>query len=76
MSTANQELAKRASQIARASDGMRRRAAGCVAMALSGTDDTDAAKAAMSDLWPADLRRAALQLLDDLASCDDAAPLS
>lgn len=73
MTASNRELAKRASQIARASDGMRRRAAGCVVMALSGTEDTDAAKATLSELWPPSLRDAAAALIDDLAAAADGA---
>lgn len=52
MSTANRELAKQASRIARASDGMQRRAAGYAVMALASTEETAAAKATLGELWP------------------------
>jgi hypothetical protein len=63
----NRELADRAQEIAKASDGMRRRAAMCASVALGTTNSVGAARSALADLLSQpDLRKAATELLEEL----------
>ena len=76
MITPNRELARKASEIARASDGLQRQAANFAAMALSNTTTVADARSALTPLWQRDLRAAAVDLIGQLAagaSSDDAA---
>lgn len=65
----NQELAAKAQAIAKASDGLSRRAAMCVSVALGMTTTVGAATSALADLLSqSDLREAALDLIGQLAA--------
>jgi hypothetical protein len=78
MTATNKQLAARAQAIAKASDGLQRRAAGVASVALGTTGTVASARNALADLWQADLKEAALDLIGQLAarSASDDAPLS
>jgi hypothetical protein len=72
VSTTNKDLAKRAREIGRSSEGLRRVAANCCFVALSYSPSLDVARSALQELERPDTRRAALALLDELAAAETA----
>lgn len=68
MTTPNKELAARAQEIAKGSDGLQRTAARTAYVALSTTGTVGAARNALADLWQRDVREAALDLIGRLAA--------
>lgn len=68
MTTSNKELAKRAAEIAKGSDGLTRKAANVAAVALGTTGTVASARNALADLWQTDLRDAALDIIGRLAA--------
>lgn len=77
MTSSNKDLAARAAELAKGSDGMQRKAANVAAVALGTTGTVASARNALADLWQADLRDAALDLIGRLAAeaASDDAPL-
>jgi len=67
LSTSNKQLADKARAIARKSDGQRI-PANCVMIALTYSTSVKAAREALWELERPDVRRAALELLDELTS--------
>lgn len=67
MTTANRDIAQRARQIAGGSDGLRRRAALCCAVAAGTTGTLKNAREALQIVPHGDLRNAAITLLTELA---------
>ncbi len=72
MTATNRELADRAQQIVKGSDGLRKTAARCVSVACAFSPSLDVARSALEELAMPDVRRAALALLDELAAGDAA----
>lgn len=68
MTAATRDLAGRARAIMQASDGLVKDAARCAYVALGCSPSVDVARAAIGEIGPADIRRAALRLLDELAA--------
>jgi hypothetical protein len=68
VTTSNKELAARAQAIAKGSDGLERKAANIAAVALGTTGTVASARNALADLWQADLRDAAVDLIGRLAA--------
>lgn len=68
MTVPNEVLAKRVSEVARASDGMVRQAANYASMALSATETVADARSALTPLWQGDLRERAVDLIGQLAA--------
>jgi hypothetical protein len=68
VTTSNKELAQRASELAKGSDGLERKAANIAAVALGTTGTVASARNALADLWQADLQAAAIDLIGQLAA--------
>ena len=66
----NKEMATRAQQLAKRSDGLQRRAAMCASVALGTTGSVAAARNALTVLWQPDLKEAALDLIGQLATAN------
>jgi hypothetical protein len=73
VTTGNRQLAARARDLAdhAAPGSTERRAAGCAAVALGTTSTTDAARRTLGHLWQADIRTAALAILDQLTNTEE-----
>jgi hypothetical protein len=67
VTTTNKELARRAAELVKGSDGLQRKAANIVRVALGTTGTIASAGNALADLWQADLRDAALDIIGRLA---------
>ena len=76
LTTPNKQLAAKASEIAKGSDGMARTAANCVFVALGHSPSIATARQAIEAIELPDVRAASLKLLDELANDHDAASLS
>jgi hypothetical protein len=70
MTASNRELAARAQAIAKGADGLQRTAANSVSVALAYSPSTKVAREALEALGRSDVRRAALELLDELTAAD------
>ena len=68
MTLPNEVLAKKASELARSSDGLTRRAASYAAMALSATETPADARSRLAELWQGDLRERAVDIIGWLAA--------
>jgi hypothetical protein len=67
MTAPTKPLASRAQQVARRSDGMARVAANCVFVALGYSPSPEVARDVLGELERPDVRKAAIELLDQLA---------
>jgi hypothetical protein len=70
MTTPNAELAKRAREIAKSSEGLKRIAANCSLVALSYSPSVDVARDALGELERLDVKRAALEMIDQLMASE------
>ncbi len=66
MTNPAKQLAAQAQEIAKASDGLQRAAANCVSVALAYSPSVKTAREALEELGRSDVRRAALELPDQL----------
>lgn len=72
MTATNKLLAERASEIAKGSDGLRKTAARTAAVALAYSPSIRVAREALGELEKPDVRRAALELLEELTTAERA----
>ena len=68
MTTPTRELANRARQIQTGSDGLPKAAARCVVVAFGCAPSIDVARSALQEVGLADVRKAAVELVDQLAA--------
>ena len=74
MTASNKELAARAREIMQHSDGLAKTAARCVQVAVAYSPSVRVARESLAELERPDVRQAALELLDQLASGSSNAP--